>query len=252
MDENNKISKQTAIREILEKIKSGKVKMKSRSYFMLETAAIIFGIIFILGLAVFLSSAIHFFLHASGLWMLPGLGFAGLKIFFLNLPWDLIAVMLISGIGLSILIKQISSAYRQPIIYWLAAVFAVIFSLSIIFVQYPLHQKLRALSGNKNVPLISGFYQFHGQPPCADSLVGEIASTTEYGFIVAPPNEQDKEYNIIVSPKTNFPDGRKIKKGETILIIGNKKEKNIKAMGIKKFDPGEISLPPWPASCPAK
>lgn len=250
MNEENSTNKKITS-EILAKIKSGKIKMKSRSYFVLETTAIIFGIIFVLGLAVFLSSAIHFFLHASGLWMLPGLGFPGLKIFLLNLPWDLIIITLVGGIGLAFLIKQISSSYRQPIIYWLIGIFAVIFALSFIFIQYPLHQKLRNFSGDKNVPLISGFYQFHGQPPCAESIIGKVASTTEYGFIVAPPNEQDKEYNIFISPKTNFSEGRKIKKDETILIIGNKKEKNIKAMGIKKFDPDEISLPPFSVSCPS-
>lgn len=249
MNKKDASDKKIAISDILARIKNGKIKMKSRSYFALETAAIIFGIIFVLGLAVFLSSAIHFFLHASGLWMLPGLGFSAFKIFLFNLPWDLIIITLLGGIGSAFLIKQISSAYRQPIIYWLVAIFTVIFALSFIFIQYPLHQKLRNFSGDKNVPLINGFYQFHGQPPCAESVIGKVASTTEYGFIIAPPEEQDKEYNIFVSPKTSFPDGRKIKNDETILIIGNKKEKNINAMGIKKFDPKEISLP-FPRSCP--
>ena len=244
MEDANINNKKSLAAEIQEKIRTSRIKMKSRSYFALETAAIVFGIIFVLGLAVFLSSAIHFFLHASGLLMLPGLGVPGLKVFLFNLPWDLIIITLVGGIGLVFLIKQISSAYRQPIIYWLTVIFAVIFALSFIFVQYPLHQKLRNFSGDKNVPLINGFYRFHGQPPCANSVIGKIASTTEYGFIIDIPGREDfrKKINIKISPQTRFSENQKIQNNNMVFIFGKPKDDFINAEGIMKINPNDDLL----------
>lgn len=240
--------------EILAKIKSGQIKMKSRSYFAAETAAIIAGIVFVFFLAIFLSSAVHFFAHASGLWYFPGFGITEFKIFFFNVPWLLIASIIFSGGALFWLIKKISASYRQPIIYSLVAIFAIIFSSSFVFAQYPLHEKLFQYSQDKNIPLMKSFYQRYGQMPCHNAIIGKIASTTDSGFLVTPPDRQDNEqndiFNVFISPDTNLPKEKKLEKDSTILIISDQKiKKNINAASIRKIRLDEKIPPGLSKSC---
>lgn len=230
--------------EIQEKIISSRIKMKSRSFFAMETAAIIFGILFALGLAIFISSAIHFFLHASGLWLMPGFGPPGFMFFLLNFPWPLIIITFLAGIVLALLIKNISASYRQPIIFVLLAIFAAIFACSLIFIQYPLHQKLHRYSEFNKIPLIQSFYQHFGRLPCHNTLIGTIASTTENGFIIDTPGREDpkKEFNIRISPQTMFPGSQKIQNNNMVFIFGKPKDDFINAEGVMRINPNDNLL----------
>lgn len=244
MEGKNTNNKKSLAVEIQEKIRTSRIKMKSRSFFALETAAIIFGIIFVLGLSVFLSSAIHFFLHASGLWLMPGFGSPGFMFFLLNFPWPLIIITFLTGIILALLIKNISSSYRQPIIFVLIAIFVAIFACSFIFIQYPLHQKLHKYSEFNKIPIMQSFYQHFGRLPCHGSLIGIIASTTESGFIIETPEREDskKEFNIKISPQTIFPGDQKIQNNNMVFIFGKAKDDFINAEGIMRINPNDDLL----------
>src|SRR5205823_1531144 len=77
-------------KNILDKIKEGKIKMKPRAYFIARTVFFALGVIILLLFLIYLASFIVFSLRVSGLVFLPGFGFSGVRILFGSLPWLLI------------------------------------------------------------------------------------------------------------------------------------------------------------------
>jgi hypothetical protein len=92
MEEKKDIIKE----KVMQKIKTGKIKMRSRFIFIAEklglesalAAAIIFGALFV--------SILFYFLKKTGVLKFLSLGIPGLKIFLLTLPYDYIAILIIS------------------------------------------------------------------------------------------------------------------------------------------------------------
>ena len=63
--------------QVLDQIKDGSVKMRSRAYFVLRTVLYILGAVLVLLLAIFLESFILFSVQRTGAWFMPGFGFSG-------------------------------------------------------------------------------------------------------------------------------------------------------------------------------
>ena len=75
----------------LEKITSGEIKMRPKTYFVLKAILIVLGIVFAVCFSLYIISFILFSLRSTGVLYLPGFGFPGIKAFFVMLPWILIA-----------------------------------------------------------------------------------------------------------------------------------------------------------------
>ena len=92
---NNNSQKSLITGEVLEKIKSGQVKMRPKAHFVLKTALVALGFILIILFVLYLISFIVFTLRMSGIWFAPGFGLYGIKIFLFSLPWLLILIAII-------------------------------------------------------------------------------------------------------------------------------------------------------------
>jgi hypothetical protein len=123
--------------EILEKIKSQKIKMKPKIAFALR----IFGIIAIIVLlAVFAIYLISFILYTN------------------HFSWMLILIALIFIFLIEILMREFRFTYRKPIIYSLILVLLIVILCGFIVHTTPFHSRISCLCHQYQVPIISSLY----------------------------------------------------------------------------------------------
>lgn len=160
-------------KNVFEAIASGKVKMRSKWYFGLQTILAIVGGI-ILGLfLIYIVGFIIFLLRQSGLLFAPGIGLSGWYIFFRSLPWLLILLSLIFLLVLIILINHYSFSYQRPLLYSLIVILVIVTGGSL-FVSY---QRF-------NPPILENYYSGYGAGELTDVHRGEIVVLASNGFIL--------------------------------------------------------------------
>ncbi len=167
-------SEEQAIQKnVLDAIASGRIKMHSRAYFVLQTVLAIVGgiilglfLIYIVGFAIFL-------LRESGALLAPGLGFAGWYIFFRSVPWLLVVLSLIFLLVLVILINHYAFAYQRPLLYSLLGIMIIVTAASfyISFYQF-------------NPPILGAYYNGYNSGELTDVHRGEIVVLAANGFVL--------------------------------------------------------------------
>lgn len=130
--------------KVLEKIRSGKVKMRSRFYFVLKAIILVLAAGITVLMSIFLASFIAFALKMNGpVFFLTALALAAL--IFVLLAW--------------LLAEKFSAFYKKPLVFGLALVFILVAISSAAVLKTPFHQKMLELSQQKEVPIISPFYK---------------------------------------------------------------------------------------------
>ena len=233
MNTNNQ--EQKSIQErVLEKIKSGEVKMRPKIYFVLKTILIIGGVFLILGFIIFLISFIHFHLRASGLWYLPAFGFRGFCAYLRLLPWFLIFLSLVLILILEILAKRFSFVWRRPMLYSLLIIIFVVLIGGFIIGKTTFHPRLFFQAREGKLPLMAPIYREFGMPRFKDVHRGVVEKLTENGFLL---RKADNELlTIILSFNTQFPFGKEIKEGDSVVVMGKRDDSTILAIGVRKIN----------------
>lgn len=220
--------------KIIDKIKTGEVKIKPKIYFALNTALIILGIIITGIFTLFLISFISFALKASGLWFMPNLGFYGFGMFFKSLPWILIIAVLLLIVLLEIAAKHFSFVYRKPILYSLLFIVLIVFLAGFMIDQTPFHSKLFLKAKEGELPLAGPMYRDFGMPDFRNIHRGIVSDITENGFVMKTTKEQ--ELNVLVGPETKLKPDFEIKTEDEVVVFGERNNGTIKALNIRKVD----------------
>ncbi|HVM76927.1 MAG TPA: hypothetical protein VMU07_02115 [Candidatus Paceibacterota bacterium] len=166
---------------VFDAIASGRVKMRSRAYFVLQTIlAIVGGVIMGLFL-IYIGGFILFLLIQSGAIYAPGLGISGWYIFLRSLPWLLILLSLVFLLVLVILINHFSFAYQRPLLYSLLGILILVVGASFTLAFTPFNT---AFLGYNNAPIIGGYYSNYGAGELTDIHRGEVIALAENGFIL--------------------------------------------------------------------
>ncbi|PIP23211.1 MAG: hypothetical protein COX90_03985 [Candidatus Nealsonbacteria bacterium CG_4_10_14_0_2_um_filter_38_17] len=232
-DTNNQ--QQNSISDIvLNKIKSGGVKMRPKIYFVLKTILIIFGTAVLTLLILFLVSFIVFAMRASGTLFLPSFGVFGLRILFISLPWFLIFATVISVILMEILAKHFAIVYRRPIVYSILFIIILVLLGGIIIERTRFHPSLFWRSQEKRLPIMGGFYRDPSITRLQNVHRGIISEITSNGFLIKKPDNQ--MLTIIVTPDTQFLPGREIKEGEAVVVMGRREDDTVYAFGIRRIE----------------
>lgn len=229
---NNNLEKNNKIKEIvLAKIKSGQAKMKPKWHFVLRSVLLVSGII-ILSIALFyLVSFILFALRQTGVLFMPAFGLAGVKAFFVSLPWILILVSIIFIIALEILVRQYSFAYRKTFLYSLFAIILFIVLGGWVTFASGLHQGLFNQATQGKLPVAGPLYRGMGFGHPQDVYVGKIEKIGEKGLDIQ--NQAGEKLEIKASPETRFPFGTDFEEGDTVMVFGKmEKGSSVEAIGI--------------------
>ncbi|HVN26641.1 MAG TPA: hypothetical protein VMT99_03255, partial [Candidatus Paceibacterota bacterium] len=162
---------------VFEAIESGKIRMRSRWYFALQTMLSVIGGV-ILGLfLIYIVGFIIFLLRQSGAWFAPGIGLFGWYIFFRSVPWLLVILSLVFLLVLVILINHFSFSYQRPLFYSLIAILVVVAGASIFIANSYDYQQ-------SGPPILGGYYSSYSAGDLSDVHRGEVQILASNGFVL--------------------------------------------------------------------
>ena len=230
----NNQEKKSITSEVLDKIKSGDIKMKSRLYFCLKIFLLALGVLILSFFIVYIVSFIIFSLRSSGILFLPSFGSPGMKIFLKSLPWVLILVAAILIILLEMFTKHLTFVYRRPIIYSLLVI--IFFSLLFGFMieKTPFHSGFFMLSKEDRLPLFGPMYRDFGAPKLNNVHYGMILEITDDGFIIETP--RNEEITIIINSETKIKIDSDFKENDMIVVMGDRSGDVVEAVEIHKTE----------------
>jgi hypothetical protein len=215
-------------------IAEGRVRMRPRWHFFLRTALGAVGGIIVLLLVVYIMSFTIFSLRQSGIWFMPSFGSRGWITFLFSLPWVLIGLAGLFVVLLEIMVRRYSFGYRQPLLYTVIGIVAVVVVCSAIVAQTTFHRRVLQFTQQHPVPLAPRLYRGYGQPYIRDVHKGFISNVVPGGFDVTLI--EGDMVRIIIMPFTRFPRGIDIAEGDTVVIFGRVASATIEALGIRKVD----------------
>jgi len=238
---NNDSQKSLITGKVLEKIKSGKIKMRPKIYFILKAILVGLSVAVIAIFILYLISFIVFTLRMSGIWFAPGFGFYGVKIFLFSLPWILISIAIILIIVLEILVKHFSFAYRRPILYSILGIITLVLLGSFALSQIKIHPYLFQKSQERHLPVAGKFYRDFGAGKFRNAHRGIVSEITDNGFFIE--TRHNETLNIIITPETRFPFGKDIKENDSVMILGERDNCTVRAFGVRKVDDNLNNFP---------
>lgn len=219
---------------VLEKIKSGQIKMRPKLYFILKTILAAGGIIAVGVFVILLISFINFHLRTSGIGYLPGFGFRGFGVYLKLLPWFLIFISVVSILVLEILAKRFNFVYRRPIFYSLLAIILIALIGGFIIEKTPLHPKLLLQAREGKLPLAGPVYRDFGMSMFHDVQRGVVEEVSENSFRIRALD--GRLLTVVLSSDTRFPFGTEVKEGDTVVVMGEREDDTVRAFGIRKID----------------
>ncbi len=226
---------------LMEKIKSGEVKMKPKVYFISKSVGFILIAVLLFLITIFLVSFIIFFVRGSGLWFLPGFGWPGIRMMLLQLPWFLIAVCAGLVILLEVLISRLGFAYRRPLVYSILVLLVLATTIGILVSKTPLHvSAFRAAVENK-LPFAGLLYRSYGAMDTPNFMNGRVAVPSDgpQKMQVETADGQTFEVEIPTSTNVMMLKPGPIHRDDMIMIMGERSGSKIKAFGLRALEKEE-------------
>ena len=203
---------------VLDAIKCGKVQMRPRWFFLLQTALAVMGAGFLLFGLISAASMVLFMVRHNGSAVVPGFGPYGWWSFLLMLPWGWIIGTVVALAFLEVVLRRSSCAYRQPVIYTLAGVFALAVVCTIIVDRMQIHEGLRDYSARRGYTSIDRFYRgMERNRPCCITQ-GTIVEQGGSTYVIA--QEDGTVVRVQVGDWTRFPEGRNFATSNMVVLFG--------------------------------
>ncbi|MFH1451163.1 MAG: hypothetical protein ABIF89_00965 [bacterium] len=230
--------KENFSKNIVEKIRQRKITAKPRVYFVLKKLLEALTLVLFFTVAIFLVSFILFILRATGVLFLPGFGLRGLLFFLATFPWPLAFAVIFFLLVLEEYAKRYSLVWSKPIIYSFAAITLIVLLFGFFVFKTPAHAQFSAYALEKKLPLAASFYSHYGENVPPELMLGKVVQEADGSIEIESKNDLE---TIIVTPeKINPIFGRGLKKGDFIMIFGEKKPEGINAFGIRKAKGNEF------------
>lgn len=224
--------------EIMEKIQSGQVAMRSRAY--LAWRAVLWGLAILLFVAAgaFIVSFMVFICRASGVCDLPQFGLHGLQEFLVYFPWLFVPAALLFVWLVEKFVRQYAFVYRLPLLYSILGVTAMIVVFGLVVVATPLQDRLYEFAEQQQLPVAGSLYRFFGANRPDDFYVGRLTAVSGGGDELALP--EGGQVAVVIGPQTSFPGGRDMRAGDDVEVIGEEQSGSVQALVVKKISPASL------------
>jgi hypothetical protein len=230
---NNQEQKISINEKVLNRIRSGDIKMRPKIYFILRLILLSLGLLVLFSFIIYLVSFIVFSLRSTGVWFLPKFGFPGIKILFSSLPWLLVLAAAILIIILEIFAKHLAFVYRRPIVYSLLGVIIAVFVMGFFINKTSLHSDLFLRAREGHLPAIGPFYRDFGSPRIPNVHRGVVSEMTNNGFLMKTP--RGEILTVIISSES-LPLKIDVKEGDNVVALGERKGNTVQAFDVKKVE----------------
>lgn len=221
------------MKNIIEKIKKGEIKMKPKWHFALKTLLVILSTIVASLFILYLISFIFFSLRLSGLWYLPKFGFRGLGPLLFSLPWLLLLSAILLIVVLEILVRRFSFVYRRPILYTVLGIIILVLLGGFLINKTHMHPALFQRAEKGHLPIVGPMYRGYGMPNLEDVHRGVVSEITDDGFVL---QDQNGQLFTVSTSSTRFPFKQKIQKDDAVIVLGKAENDSIKAVGVRVVD----------------
>ncbi|PIR96006.1 MAG: hypothetical protein COT92_03350 [Candidatus Doudnabacteria bacterium CG10_big_fil_rev_8_21_14_0_10_42_18] len=230
------------LKNIIDKIKEGEVKMRPKSYFAAKTILMVVGLVLAILVALFLSSYVFFHLKASGAFGLAGFGLDGTKDLLLSLPWLILFVVLVFVALLLWFAEHYPIAYRNPLLYSVLGILLIVLVGGYAVANTPLHPYFfKVFAPPQKAGLMHMFYARPKRVPPRNGLVGHLKEIGQGYYLIINPN--GAQFKIVINNDTNFvPEEVDFEIGDVVLIHGKISGREVEAWGISKINPGGPSI----------
>ncbi len=220
---------------VMESIKSGKVKMRPRWYFILRDILGIFAIVIVLLIAVYLASFTIFVLRQSNAPLVSIFGLAGWYALFTSLPLVLIVLSAIFIIALAILGRRYPFGYQWPFLYSILGAIFLIVGVSFLFVQNTSYDQLLGIApASPQISLLGTYYPGLGILQSDQIHQGEIISLTNNGFMLSDSSGHNAV--VMITPSTTLPSVAILQAGAMVVVFGNASPTGtVLAVGVQKL-----------------
>lgn len=220
--------------EIIDEIKTNKIKMKPKSYFALRVLFSLLILMIVFLIVIFLASFIVFALNVNGGLLAVGFGLRGISPLFVSFPWLILLFAGLLIILLEILLNHFSFAYRRPLIYSFMGILVLVISVSIVVEKTPFHARLLDSAEKGNLPAIGKFYRQYTNMPLPNIHAGEVKTVNEQEIKIQKPNGEEITITVPLAGKSKVI--QQIQKGDTIMLVGERKNSHVQAVRMKKID----------------
>ncbi len=224
--------------EVLNKIKTGQIGMRSKAYFLAKLVLLSILTILITLVSIFLLSFILFSSSLDGSLFLVRFGGTGLYNFVLTLPWYLLLLDIFLLILLDTLLKSFSFGYKSPVVFLFGGTILVITGISTLVNFTPLHQNImNKIDKNKTLPfhkIYDGVDSRYQKPGTWKGYVGKInGNSFKFKYVKGITGEFGEAEVFAVNEITVVD---KLVEGDLVFVAGNILDNRIMAYGIKKLN----------------
>jgi hypothetical protein len=232
----NKENDKKLIREnIVSKIESGEIEMRSKSYFILKSF-LVFGSLFLFFLfALYIGSLVVFVLRVNNILFFYGIGFHGIKTVIFSFPWYLVLLSLILIIFLEIIGKNFRVVYQKPLIYSLIVIMILSFTGSILVDSFAMHDSLFKMAKEERLPVGGRMYRNLGNLDIENAYFGEILEKENNNWTMRLENNK-----IVLLKVTNETRGKRvfeeIEEGSEVIVIGELENEEINVLGFRRIN----------------
>jgi len=228
-------------KNVLEKIRSGKVEMRSRAYFVVRSALVGVAAFLVFAVALFTLSFIFFSIRESGVQLLLAFGPPGVFTFLTLFPWVVFFLCLALLVLLGEVMRRSTIAYRLPLVRLFGGILGGALVVSALLLLTPLHAALLSAADHDHLPLLRPPYEhIHAPHPEHGIYRGEIVTIGTSTFVIAhqDTDHEPDEGTWIIVPPAAF-DLRTLSPGQKVFIAGPLEgTSTVRAFGIR------VMLPP--------
>ena len=226
---------------MLQKIREGRISMRSRAYFLARLILTSVLVVVTLLLSLFVVSFIVFSVQESGEQFLLGFGQKGLQTFLILFPWFTSSVAIFLLIILEWLVHSFKFGYRIPMLRIFFGIVIVAVVGSALVSLTPLHSTLLEKADNNQLPLIGAVYEeIHDSRAPKGFFRGEVRSVATSSFVITH-NDRDRDADDgswVVVPPPEF-DMKTITVGKKVYVAGETEKETVSAYGIHEFEDEE-------------
>ena len=238
--ENIETQKNNLKNAILEKIKSGEVKMRPKAYFIVKVGSLMLVAFLTFVVSVLLISYTLFSLHVGGQIFLLGFGARGFYEFLIVFPWILVLIDLALLLFFDYLMKKFKFGYGSPIVYLFLGSIGLIIIFGVLLNLTSFHRGLLDRAEHKHLPFMGGFYndlkQSHKEYGIFQGQIVSLATSSfSFQYIDNDPETDDPIVNVYIPAGFNIESI--LSSGDEVFVAGDMiGTGTIKSYGVRKIE----------------
>ena len=220
--------------KVMNKIKDGKINLRSRYIFLAKKLGLGGGLTLSLILAALFLNLAFFSMKTSGSLEFLSFGRIGILAFLESFPYLWILIGLAFFTIASAILSRYDLSYKKPFKVILSVLIVLIFIAGIVLAISGLNEAMEERVAEGKVPLLQSFYR--RRQVWKNGLVGEVIETRSSGLLIE--TEEGKKVFVELTESTLLPMGSDFKIGDCIRTVGRWDGEDFRASALQPTNKG--------------